>query len=150
VQANGKGRISIVAKSFLDTNILIYQLDARDPVKQERCRGIVKALVSSHEAVISTQILQEFYVACTTKLKVKPILVKGIMHGFENMEVVTIGAELISEAIDTSLQYQLSFWDALVVVAAESAKCKYLLTEDLNEGQIVRKVRIQNPLKVNE
>lgn len=139
-----------MAKSFLDTNILIYQLDARDPVKQGRCRGIVKALASSHEAVISTQVLQEFYVACTTKLKVKPLLVKAIMHGFENMEVVTVGAELISEAIDTSLQYQLSFWDALGVVAAESAKCKYLLTEDLNEGKIVRKVRIQNPLKVDQ
>lgn len=139
-----------MAKSFLDTNMLIYLLDARDPVKQRRCRGIVKALASSHEAVISTQVLQEFHVACTTKLKVKPLLVKAIMHGFENMEVVTIGAELISEAIDTSLQYQLSFWDALVVVAAESAKCKYLLTEDLNEGQIVRKVRIQNPLKLDQ
>lgn len=139
-----------MAKSFLDTNILIYQLDARDAAKQERCRGIVKDLVSRHEAVISTQILQEFYVACTTKLKVKPISVKAIMHGFENMEVVTIGAELISEAIDTSLQYRLSFWEALVVVAAESAKCKYLLTEDLNEGQIVRKVKIQNPLKVDQ
>jgi predicted nucleic acid-binding protein len=139
-----------MSKSFLDTNMLIYLLDARDPVKQRRCRGIVKALASSHEAVISTQVLQEFYVACTVKLKVKPLLVKAIMHGFENMEVVTVGAELISEAIDTSLQYQLSFWDALVVVAAESAKCKYLLTEDLNEGQIVRKVRIQNPLKVDQ
>jgi predicted nucleic acid-binding protein len=108
----------------------------------------VRTVVSNHEAVISTQILQEFYVACTMKLKIKPILVKGIMHGFENMEVVTIGIDLINNAIDASIQYQISFWDSLVVVSAESAKCQYLLTEDLNEGQIIRNVRIRNPLNI--
>jgi predicted nucleic acid-binding protein len=138
-----------VAKSFLDTNILIYQLDNRDPIKQKKCREIMKALAVNHEAVISTQILQEFYVACTMKLKIKPLLVKAIMHGFENMEIVAIGTDLINEAIDTSLQYQMSFWDSLVVVSAESAKCRFLFSEDLNEGQIVRKVRIQNPLNMD-
>lgn len=137
-----------MAKAFLDTNILIFQLDSRDPTKQKRCREIVRTVVSNHEAVISTQILQEFYVACTMKLKIKPILVKGIMHGFENMEVVTIGIDLINNAIDASIQYQISFWDSLVVVSAESAKCQYLLTEDLNEGQIIRNVRIRNPLNI--
>ena len=136
-------------KSFLDTNILIYQMDSRDVVKQKKCRELVRALVLRHEAVISTQILQEFYVACTAKLKVKPILVKGMIHGFQNMEVVTIGSDLIDEAIDTSIQYQISFWDSLVVVSAESAKCQYLVTEDLNEGQVIRNVKIQNPMKSN-
>ncbi len=136
-------------KSFLDTNILIYQMDNRDVVKQKKCRELVRALVLRHEAVISTQILQEFYVACTAKLKVKPILVKGMIHGFQNMEVVTVGADLIDEAIDTSIQYQISFWDSLVVVSAESAKCQYLITEDLNEGQVIRNVKIQNPMNSN-
>jgi predicted nucleic acid-binding protein len=137
-----------VAKGFIDTNVLIYQLDSRDKNKQKKCRDLVKVLVTSHEAVISTQVLQEFYVACTTKLKIKPILVKGIMHGFENMEVVPVGTELINDAIDTSIQYRLSFWDSLVIVSAESAKCQFLYTEDLNEGQIIRNVRIQNPMKL--
>ena len=135
-------------KSFLDTNILIYQMDIRDVVKQKKCRELVKALVLRLEAVISTQILQEFYVACTTKLKIKPILVKGMMHGFENMEVVTVGPDLINEAVDTSIQYHISFWDSLVIVSAESAKCQNLVTEDLNEGQVIRNVRIQNPMKL--
>ena len=89
-------------KGFIDTNVLIYQLDGRDKGKQKKCRDLVRALVKNREAVISTQVLQEFYVACTSKLKMKPILVKGIMHGFENMEVVSVGTELINEAIDTS------------------------------------------------
>ena len=96
-----------MAKGFIDTNVLTYQLDSRDKAKQKKCRDLVKTLVTNHEAVISTQVLQEFYVACTTKLKVKAILVKGIMHGFENMEVVSIGTELINDAIDTSIQYKM-------------------------------------------
>ena len=131
----------------LDTNVLIYQLDRRDKGKQKKYRDLLKTLVTNHEAVISTQVLQEFYVACTTRLKIKPILVKGIMHGFENMEVVSIGTELINDAIDTSIQYKLSFWDSLVIVSAESAKCQFLYTEDLNGGQIIRNVKIQNPVK---
>jgi predicted nucleic acid-binding protein len=124
-------------------------MDNREIVKQKRCRELVRALVQRHEAVISTQILQEFYVACTAKLKVKPILVKGMIHGFQNMEVVAVGSDLINEAIDTSIQYRISFWDSLVVVSAESAKCQYLITEDLNDGQVIRNVKIQNPMKAN-
>jgi predicted nucleic acid-binding protein len=135
-----------VPKCFLDTNILIYQLDGRDNAKQKKCRDLVRELVQNHEAVISTQVLQEFYVACTAKLKIKALLVKGIMHGFGNMEVVQVGPDLINEAIDTSIQYKISFWDSLVIVSAESAKCQLLLTEDLNDGQIIRNVKIQNPL----
>jgi predicted nucleic acid-binding protein len=137
-----------VARTFLDTNILIYQLDNRNTDKQRICREIVKMLVLNQEAVISTQILHEFYVACTNKLKLDPILIKGIMHALENMEVVTIQTSLINEAIDTSIQYQLSFWDALVIVSAESAKCAFLLTEDMNQGQVVRNVKIVNPFKL--
>ena len=136
-----------VPKGFLDTNVLVYQLDKRDQEKRDRCREIVRDLVSRNDAVVSTQVLQEFYMVCTTRLKLKPVFVKGLVHGFENMEVVTISAELIKEAIDASVQNDLSFWDALIVVAAEAARCRYLYTEDLNDGQIIRNVRIQNPFK---
>ena len=105
-------------KGFIDTNVLVYQLDRRDPAKRDACRGLVRELVPRGDAVISTQVLQEFYVVCTTRLKLKPLFVKGLIHNFENMELVTIGADLIKEAIDTSSQNDISFWDALVVVAA--------------------------------
>jgi len=61
------------------------------------------------------------------------------------MEVVRIDPYLIGEAIDASILNQISFWDSLVVVAAESAKCETLYTEDLNTGQIIRGVKIENP-----
>jgi predicted nucleic acid-binding protein len=70
-----------------------------------------------------------------------------LIHGFENMEIITIGPDLIKEAIDASVQNDISFWDSLIIVSAETAHCRYLYTEDLNDGQIIRNVRIQNPFK---
>lgn len=137
-----------MSKSFLDTNILVYTLDEHNPGKKKKCRKLLKDFASRNEAVISTQILQEFYVVGTTKLGIDPLLAKSIIRAFENMEVVTINTVLIKEAIDTSVQYQLSFWDSLVIVAAESAKCEFLYTEDMNHGQVVRNLKIVNPMMV--
>ena len=136
-----------MSKVFFDTNILIYQMDKRSVTKRDKCRDLVRAAATNGDAVISTQVLQEFYVVATNKLHIDPIVSKSIMHTFENMEVVTIGKDLINEAIDASIQYQLSFWDALILVAAESAKCEIIYSEDLNEGQVMRNVKIVNPLK---
>ena len=136
-----------MSKVFFDTNILVYQMDKGNVTKREKCRDLVREAATNGDAVISTQVLQEFYVVVTKKLHIDPIVSKSIMHTFENMEVVTIGKDLINEAIDASIQYQLSFWDALILVAAESAKCEIMYSEDLNEGQVMRNVKIMNPLK---
>ncbi|MEW5814155.1 MAG: PIN domain-containing protein [Spirochaetota bacterium] len=136
-----------MSKVFFDTNVLVYQMDKNDLKKRDTCRNLVRKAASQGNAVISTQVLQEFYVATTTKLHVDPILIKSIMHTFENMEVIIIAKDLINEAIDASLQYKLAFWDSLIVVAAESAKCELLYSEDLHHGQIIRNVKILNPLK---
>ena len=95
--------------------------------------------------VISTQVLQEFYVAATKKLKADPVIVKDIMRSFENFEIVTITPTIINDAIDCSILNVLSFWDALIVSAAGYAKCAKLWSEDLNTGQVIRGVKIENP-----
>ena len=136
-----------MAKVFLDTSIFIYQLDKRDPGKQRTCRELVREHASQGQAVVSTQILQEFYVSATGKLRLDALFVKNIMRTLENMEVVTVGADLIHEAIDTSVQHKLSFWDALVIAAAQSANCRLLYSEDMNAGQTVRNVKITNPFR---
>lgn len=134
-------------KVFFDTNILICQLDKRYPQKQETCRRLIREAALENEAVISTQVLQEFYVATTVKMRIDPLLVKSIMRTFANMEIVTITRELIDDAIDTNLDYGLSFWDSLIVATAESANCHTLYSEDLHDGQIIHGVRVINPLK---
>ncbi len=134
-----------MSKVFLDTNVLLYSLDGHDPEKQNRAREIVRQVVELHKPVISTQVLQELYVAGTVKLRADPLLAKSILHSFENMEIVRVDPGLIHEAIDVSILNRLSFWDALVVVAAESARCELLYSEDLNPGQVIRGVTIRNP-----
>jgi predicted nucleic acid-binding protein len=134
-----------VAKCFLDTNILIYTVDKKEKEKTEISRNVIKHITLHHVPVISTQVMQEFYQAATAKLKLDKILVKNIVHSYTNMEVVTIDPATIEQAIDISVIFQLSFWDSLIVAAAEHAHCEYLLSEDLNNGQNIRGIRIVNP-----
>ena len=132
-------------KVFLDTNVLVYQLDKRYLTKQRTSRDLAREAAGRGEAVISTQVLQEFYVVATTKLKVDVVLAKSIMNRLCNMEVVTVTIELISQAIDIHIQNNISFWDALIVAAAASANCGKVLTEDMNDGQTISGVKISNP-----
>lgn len=137
-----------MSKIFIDTNILVYCLDKHDPQRRERARALLKKVALDCSGVISTQILQEFYVAATRKLKVEPLQAKEMVHAFSNLETVLITPEIIRNAVDCSILRKISFWDALVVAAAESAACETLWTEDLNEGQIIKGVKIENPLKM--
>jgi predicted nucleic acid-binding protein len=131
-------------KVFFDTNTLVHQLDGRDRTRQSISRTLVKEAALHDEAVVSTQVLQEFYVVTTTKLRLDVSLVKGILRTLENMEVVTVRLELINDEVEVSIQHQLSFWDALVLVCAEGAKCERLCTEDMNDGHVTRDVKICN------
>jgi predicted nucleic acid-binding protein len=135
-----------MSKIFIDTNILVYCMDSFDLAKRDRCRMLLKTLTNDLRGVISTQVMQEFYVAATKKLGADALLVKDILHSFERFETVIITPSLIKEAIDCSIINRLSFWDALIFVAAESAHCEKLWSEDLNDGQIIRGVGVDNPL----
>lgn len=134
-----------MSKVFVDTNILVYSMDKHDLQKMKKSRSILKKLKEKMHGVISTQVLQEFYVVATKKLKADPIKVKDIIRSFENLEIITITPAIIEDAIDCSILNMISFWDALIVSAAESAKCSQLWTEDLNTGQVIRGVKVVNP-----
>ena len=140
----------MMSKIFIDTNILIYSMDVFDPAKREKCRSLLKSAKKDFQGVISTQVMQEFYVTATKKLGADPLLIKDILHSFEQFEIVIVNPTIINDAIDCGIINRLSFWDSLIVVAAESAHCKTLWTEDLNDGQVIRSVRIENPLKTSE
>lgn len=135
-----------MSKIFIDTNLLVYSMDQHDLEKKRKCRDLLLSLAGDRKGVISTQVMQEFYVAATRKLGADALTVKDILHAFERFEIVMITPEMIKNAIDCGIISRISFWDALVVVAAEAAHCELLWTEDLNHGQIIRGVRIENPL----
>jgi predicted nucleic acid-binding protein len=131
---------------FLDTNIFIYAQDAGSPNKQRKSREIIAQLSDSGDGVISTQVMQEFFVATTRKLSVEPLVAKGVLKTFSVFEVVLVSATLIHEAIDCSILNQLPFWDSLILAAAASAGCSTVFSEDLASGQTILGVRVQNPL----
>ena len=138
----------MMSKIFFDTNILIYAMDQADQDKKVKARYLLRSIVDEGRiGVISTQVLQEFYVASTRKLNLDPLQAKAIMQTLEELEIVTVNPYLIQEAIDCSIINRLSFWDALIIIAAESANCEKVWTEDLNDGQMIRGVMIENPFR---
>lgn len=132
-------------KVFLDTNVLVYAQDHDSPKKRKRSRELIAAVAASGLGVISTQVLQEFYVAATRKMGVAPLAAKSVVQAFRVLEVVHVSPELIDHAIDRSVLSQISFWDALIVAASASAGCMTIFSEDLNAGQVINGVRIVNP-----
>lgn len=142
----GRATSCMSGKTFLDTNILVYAVDEDALARREASRKAIASVVADGSGVISTQVMQEFYVAATRKLGMPPLAAKTVLNTFAVFEIVQVSPELIQAAIDCSVLNTLSFWDALIVVAAASAGCARVYTEDLNAGQPVLGVAIENPL----
>jgi len=132
-------------RTFIDTNIIVYANDARDAAKQKRAVEIVAAHIRGRSGVISTQVLQEYAAVALTKLQKSTEEVLRQLVLLETMEVVQLSPSLVRRAIELHGLYQLSFWDACILAAAESANCDRLLSEDLATGQFYSGVRVINP-----
>ncbi len=131
--------------AFLDTNVLVYRLDAKAPAKQQRAIALSGALFQSNEAVISTQVLQEFYNVATGKLCVPLQVASEIARAFAQGRMVQVAPHIIFAAMRRHADGQISFWDALIVEAALSAGCKTLYSEDMQHGLVVKDMTIENP-----
>lgn len=134
---------------FIDTNVLVYRFDNDEPAKQSRARDILDTEGPRGTMVISTQILQEFYVSVTRKLA-KPLTESDAWQATRHLmalPVVQIDVELISRAISFSQAHRASFWDALVIQAALQSGCRKLLTEDLQDERRIESLQIVNPFR---
>ena len=134
-------------RRFLDTNVLIYADDMDAGAKREQAREIVHDALASGDGVTSTQVLQEFFVISTGKLGVDPVFARRKVQLFAEMTLIQIDLDLILAAIDLRRLHAFSLWDALILRAAATAGCGVLLTEDLQHGQLVDGVRIENPFR---
>jgi predicted nucleic acid-binding protein len=132
-------------RAFLDTDILIYALDGRDVQKQQKARALFAEMAKQDEAVISTQVLQEFYVVTTHKLGVDSVAVRNLLREFARLDVAQVDFELIQEAIDISVLNQLSFWDSLIFATAKEMGCGRVYTASLPAGQVIAGVEVINP-----
>ena len=135
--------------SFVDTNLLVYAEDRDAKAKHAIARDLVLEIWNARDGVLSVQVLQEFYVNVTRKLK-KPLTAARaleIVQEYLSWSVVENTGSLLVDAVRLQQKAQLSFWDALIVQAAIAAGCERLYSEDLNAGQRFGSVLIVNPFK---
>jgi len=132
-------------KSFIDTNIIVYANDARDVEKQQRALTIVSEQMRAGSGVISTQVLQEYAHVALNKLHQRHDVVLRQLVLLEGLEVIQQSPALIRRSVEIRAAYQISFWDACIISAAEHAKCDAILSEDLNTGQFYSGIAIRNP-----
>jgi predicted nucleic acid-binding protein len=133
-------------KVFLDSNLLIYAHDADSGAKRELARHVLQELWSGGNGILSTQVLQEFYVNVTRKIR-KPLsksVARAVVSNYVVWCIETTPAE-ISAAFQIEDEAQIGFWDALIIAAAVKAGADRILTEDLNAGQTISGVRVVNP-----
>ena len=134
---------------FVDTNVLVYSRDRSEPLKQKRAMAWMAELWKTRNGRLSFQVLQEFYVIVT--LKLKPGLdreaarrdVRSLLswHPVATDDRVVEGAWVIQD------RYKLSWWDSLIVSASQVADCRFLLSEDLQEGQLLGNVQVVDRFK---
>ena len=132
---------------FFDTNILVYAHDRSETVKCPLARQLVLDSVRAGSAVISAQVLSEFFVTVTRKIA-QPLSLRAARHELSllaRLRVVPLDSTLILRAIDFMSGHQTSYWDALILSAAERAGVKTLLSEDFNTGQNYGGIRAVNP-----
>ncbi len=137
----------MAARSFLDTNILIYSIDRANPCKQDTALELISRHAKERTGIISTQVLQEFYSAATRKLGVEPLQARQHLRDFRVFDIVQVTPAIIEEGIDCSIINQLSFRDALIIAAAATAASSELLSEDLNHGQTIQGITVRNPFR---
>jgi len=135
-------------KAFVDTNILVYAHDILSGIKHERARSLVDILWSTERGVLSTQVLQELCVYLRRKsVKRLPVgEIQSLVADFKNWQIVVNTPDSVIEALNIEARYQISFWDALIIQAAETAGATILYSEDLSDGQLYGSVRVVNPL----
>lgn len=130
---------------FFDTNVLLYCTDATAPEKQSTARALVARASANGDAVVSTQVLIELFSVLTRKQQMPPAHAKALVAAYTHWAVVPSDVALVTSAIETSLQHQLSIWDAMVIEAALRCGAQTLYTEDLNHGQRFDTLTVVNP-----
>lgn len=120
-------------------------MDRRYPEKRKQAAALLRKVEENGTGVISTQVIQETFVAGTTKLGIPALQMKDAISKLNSLEIVNIDFALIQEAMDCHMLSRISFWDALIIVSAARARCSELCTEDLQNGQVIRGVKIRNP-----
>ena len=133
-------------KYFIDTNILVYAHDSQSPQKQTKAQEVIFNGLRFGTGVISTQVLSEFFVTITRKIKkpLSPLKAKKEIILLSNLEIIDVDPPMITHAIDIQLRWKISYWDSLILSAAQRAQCSYIYSEDFADGQNYGFIKIRN------
>jgi predicted nucleic acid-binding protein len=137
-------------KIFLDSNVFIYSVDRREPIKQSIANDLIRGLVVDGEAVISYQVIQEFFNWALGKSPIKMTADEAqhyLATTFRPLQIVRPSTALVSDAIRIHQRYRLSWYDSLIVSAAQQGGCDTLYSEDLQHGQQFGSVTVQDPFR---
>jgi predicted nucleic acid-binding protein len=133
---------------FLDTNIFVYAFDAQAPAKARRASQLIRRAADTGEGVVSHQVVQEFFNVAFRRFA-QPMSVPDaeqyLITVFRPLLAVHSSSALYIEGLRIAAKYRLSWYDCLIVAAALQSQCSVLFSEDLQHGQKIEDLRIQNP-----
>ena len=133
------------ARCFIDTNLLIYADSGDQPVKQRTSLTLLKQLRVNCTGVLSTQVLNEYCNVALNKLRLPHADIRQQLHFWQQFEIVQVTPSIIEAALGLHETRSLSYYDALVVAAAQTSGCTVLYSEDMNAGEVIGGLRIVNP-----
>jgi len=136
---------------FVDTNILVYSRDSSEKEKQPKATQWLKSLWENECGKISTQVINEYYVTVTQKLKpgLSKEQARADLRALSVWQPIDISTVLIEASWGTQDQYHYSWWDSLVITSAQFLDCTYLISEDMQHNQRLGKLTIINPFLVD-
>lgn len=134
-------------KTFFDTNVLVYAFDKSEPEKGATAKQLIGKFGTEGNLILSTQVLQEFYVCVTRvgKSKLSREEAESIVNDFAEFPLVQVNKNIISRAMKRHKSQVFSFWDSLIVETALHSGCSQLLSEDMQDGLVVDSLTIYNP-----
>ena len=136
-------------KCFVDTNVMVYAHDRSAGVKHKAAQTLLEELWNSGRGVLSTQVLQEFCVNLRRKAghPLPTDEIRRLIQDYSSWEIVVNTPASILQALEVEARYKISFWDALIIQAAEISGAATLYSEDLADGQNYGSVRVVNPFR---
>ena len=130
---------------FVDTNVLVYAYDASDPLKNNRAREWRTRLWQQRRGRTSIQVLSEYYATLSRKLRVSADVAWDEASAYFAWRPLALDESVLRRAREVQRRYQLSWWDSMIVAAAQAQDCLVLLTEDLQDGMAFGTLAVRSP-----
>ena len=132
-------------RTFFDSNILLYAEDAASPQKQKKAIALVVEHRRRHTGVVSTQVIGEFFEVATRRMKMDPALARVQAEFYSRFELIVPALTDVFAAMELHRVHRYSYWDCLIIRCALATRCRMLLSEDMQHGQVIDGLRIVNP-----